>query len=127
MLAERSGGKISSGNTINPKYHSYDFESACGSSVFRVRFRNLGAGRGRVDHVLVDGRAVPGATKILDRFAARRAIDRIELMHCGMDPLRPVFRGIVVLSKPELHPASRQNTLFFRLIRKGNGWRISVD
>jgi hypothetical protein len=127
MLADPAGNTIGSGNTLNPKYHRYDFESACGVSVFRVRFRNGPMGRSRVDHVLVDGRPVPGAARTLDRFAARRAIERIQIMHCGKDPRDPVFGGIMVLSKPETQPASRQIELFFHLVRTGEGWRITLD
>lgn len=127
MLADQSGGTTISGNSVKPKYHSYDFESACGASVFRVRFRNGSTGRSRVDHVLIDGRPVPGAAKLLNGFAARRAIDRIEIMHCGLDPVRPVFRGVIALSKPYSQPYSRQNMLHFRLTRQGKDWRIAVD
>jgi hypothetical protein len=35
--------------------------------------------------------------------------------------------GVVVLSKPESAPATRQNILFFRLVREGKGWRFSAD
>jgi hypothetical protein len=127
MWAEQSGGKIDSGNVTTPRYHSYGFEAACGASVFRVRFRNGLKGGSRVDHVLIDGRPVPGVAETLDRFAAGRKIDRIEIMHCGMDEQRPLFRGIIVLSKAESQPASRQNELFFRLIRQGKGWRFAAD
>lgn len=127
MLAEQTGGTIISENTTSPKYHSYDFESACGASVFRVRFRNGSRGGSRVDHVMIDGRPVPGAAKTLDRFAARREIDRFEIMNCGMDPLRPAFRAMMGLSKPALQPYTRRNTLYFRVVRRGEGWRFSVD
>lgn len=127
MLAEQGGSTIGSGSAIGPKYHRYDFESACGAFVFRVRFRNGPKGRGRVRHVLIDDRSVPDAAKTLDRFAARRAIDRIGIVHCGMDPGRPFFRGVMELSKPESQPYSRQTSLHFRLIRQGKGWQFSVD
>jgi hypothetical protein len=127
MMAEPSGGTIASENTAIPRYHLYDFESACGNSMVRVRFRDEARQGTRVDHVLVDGDPVPGATKILDRFAVRRKIDRIEIMHCGMDPLRPIFRGVMKLSKPESQPSDKQNTIFFRLTRRGKGWQMSVD
>lgn len=127
MLAQKGGGTPLSENTTGPKYRRYDYESACGASVFRVGFRNRSKGGSRVDHVLIDSRPVLGGAKALDRFAARREIDRIEIMNCGMDAQRPLFRGIMVLSKPEAQPASRQNTLFFRLVREGEDWRIAVD
>ena len=126
MLAEQSGSTVSSEN-IGPKYHRRNYESRCGDAVFQVRFQNGPGARSRVQHVLVDGGPVPGAAKTLDRFAARRAIDRIEVMHCGRDPQRPFFRGIMVLIKPESQTFSRENTLFFRLVREGKIWQISVD
>lgn len=95
--------------------------------MFRVRFRNGPTGRSRVDHVLIDGRPVQGAAKALDRFAARREINRIEIMDCGRDPLRPVFRGVLGLGEPESQPYSKQNTLSFRLVRQGKGWRMTID
>jgi hypothetical protein len=127
MLAEQSGGTVLAENATSPKYHSHDFESACGASVFQVRFRNGSSLGSRVDHVLIDGRPVPGVAETLDRFAARRTIDRIEIMHCGMDEQNLLFRGVVVLSAPESAPATRQNTLFFRLVRQGKGWRFAAD
>ena len=126
MLAEQGGSSISSAKSVRPEYHRYEFESACGAFVFRVRFRNEPTGRSRVDHVLIDGRPVPGAAKKLDQFAARRSIDRIEIMNCGLNPQRPVFRGVMALSKPESQPANRKNMLFFRLVRRGNSWQFSV-
>lgn len=126
MVAQQSGGTIASENITSPKYHNYDFESACGGTVFRVRFRNGSRGGSRVDHVMIDGRPVPGAAKILDRFAARQRIDRIEIMHCGLDPLRPIFRGIAALARPESQRSTKENMLFFRLVRQDKGWRMTV-
>jgi len=123
--AEQAGGAAGPG-TAGPKFHLHDVESPCGGSVFRARFRNRPTGRGRVEHVLIDGRPVPGSAKTLDRFAAGREIDDIEIMHCGMDPLRPVFRGAMRLTKPESQRYS-EYTLFFRLVRQGEGWRIALD
>jgi hypothetical protein len=127
MLAEPGGRSVGSGSILNPKYHRYDFESACGASVFRVRFRNGRTGRSRVDHVLIDGRPVPDAAETLDRFAAQRSIDRIGIMHCGMDPEKPFFRGVMELRKPESQPYSRHTSLYFRVIRHVEGWRFSAD
>jgi hypothetical protein len=127
MLAEQSGGGMATENTASPKYHNYAFESACGGFVVRVRFRNGRNGRSRVDLVSMDGRPLPGATKTLNRFAARRAIDQVGIMDCGMDPLRPVFRGTMTLRKPEAEPFSRNNSFYFRIIHDGKGWRFIPD
>lgn len=127
LLAEQGAGSSNPGNTIGPKYHLYDFESVCGSFVFRVRFRNGPAERSRVDLVLIDGRPVPGAAKKLDRFAARGAIDRIGIMHCGEDPRRVFFRGVMELSKLDSKPTDGHNTFFFRIVRRSKGWQISID
>ena len=127
MLAEQGGSTPGYGSPGTPKYHRYDFESACAGSVFRVRFRNGPTGRSRVDRLLIDGRPVPGAARSLDRFAARRAIKKIGIMNCGKDTQHPLFRGIMELSKPESQPFTKQNTLFFRVIRQGKGWQFSVD
>jgi hypothetical protein len=127
IVAEQGGSTASAGNAFGPKYHRYDFESACGSSVFRVRFRNVPGERSRIDHVLIDGRPVAGAAKKLDRFAARGVIDRIGIMHCGTDPRQLVFRGIMKFRKSESQPTDNHETFFFRIVPKGKGWRISID
>lgn len=113
---------------INPRYNRIDSESACGSTVFQVRFRNGPEESGFVEHVLIDGRPVPSAAEILDVRAARRGIVSIGIMHCGADPERPVFRGIMELSKAESQVASMRPTLFFRITRQGrDGWRLTMD
>lgn len=127
MLAAQDGAAPGSGNSIGPRYHRYDFEAACAGSVFRVRYRNGPTGRSRVDHLLIDGRPVPGAAKFLDRFAARRAIKKIEIVSCGKELPQPHFWGILELSKPESQPFTKQNTLFFRVTRQGKRWQFSVD
>jgi hypothetical protein len=77
--------------------------------------------------VLIDGRPVPDAAETLNRFAARRSIDRIGIMNCGMDPEKPFFRGVMELRKPESQPYSRHTSLYFRLVRQGAGWRFAAD
>jgi hypothetical protein len=108
-------------DNISPRYNRVDYESACGSTVFRARFRNGPEERGLVEHVLIDGRPVPGAAEILDVRSARREIESIGIMHCGADPQRPEFRGsleavrggvenrldAVAAALPD-HPASRR-------------------
>jgi F-type H+-transporting ATPase subunit gamma len=70
----------------------------------------------------------PGAAEILDVRAARRWIERIEIMHCGADPEQPVFRGIMEVSKAESQTAFMRPTLFFRITRQGReGWRLTMD
>jgi hypothetical protein len=128
MLAEQSPVVITSGNTVKPKYHRTDYESVCGSNVFRVRFRNGPEEDGRVDHLLIDGQPVRDAAATLQMRAARRGIDAIAIMHCGDDPRRPVFRGSMRLSKAASQVTSLRDTLFFRLTREGRkGWQMSVD
>jgi hypothetical protein len=61
----------------------------------KVRFRNGPEERGRVDHVLIDGRPVAGAAEMLDIRAARRLITSIEILDCGAEPRRPVFQGMI--------------------------------
>lgn len=113
---------------VAPRYGRTDYESACGSTVFRVRFRNGPEEIGRVDHVLIDGRPVPGAAETLQIRAARRGLESIEIMHCGMHPGQPEFRGIMKLSKADSQAASMRWTLFFRIIRQGReGWRLAMD
>jgi hypothetical protein len=113
---------------IAPRYGRTDFESVCGSAVFRVRFRNGPDARGLVEHVLVDGRPIAGAAETLTVRAARRWIERIEIMNCGMDAARPVFRGSLELSKAESQLASMRPTLYFRITRQDReGWRLTMD
>jgi hypothetical protein len=128
ILAEQGLVVITSGNTIKPKYHWTDYETACGSTAFRVRFRNGPEEDGRVDHLLIDGRPVRGAAETLQIRAARRGIVSIEIMNCGTDPRSPVFRGSMNLSKAASRVASLRDTLFFRVSRENRGgWRLVVD
>lgn len=120
---------ISTGrDEVSPRYERIDYESACGSEVLQVRFRNGPEERGLVEHVLIGGRPVTGAAEILDVRAARRWIVSIGIMHCGADPQRPAFRGIMELSKAESQTAFMRPTLFFRITRQGReGWRLTMD
>ena len=128
ILTEQSPVVVASGNTITPKYHRTDYETVCGSHVLQVRFRNGPEEDGRVDHLLIDGWPVRNAAETLQIRAARRGIDSVEIMNCGDDPRRPVFRGAMQLSKSASQIASMRNTLFFRLDRQsGGGWQISID
>ena len=113
---------------ISPKYRRTAHESACGRNVLRVRFRSGPDQRGLVEHVLIDGRSVPGAAEMLNVRAARRWIERIEIIHCGLDPERPEFRGIMELSEADSKVARLRPTLFFRIARQGReGWRLTTD
>jgi len=113
---------------VRTKYHRTDYESACGPNVFRVRIRNGPEEDGRVDRLLIDGRPVRNAAETLQIRAARRWIDAIEIMNCGDDPRRPIFRGVMRLSKAASQAARLRDTLFFRLARDGGqGWQISLD
>jgi hypothetical protein len=128
LIGAQSGGELVLSHDLSPKYNRMDFEAACGSTVFQVRFRNGPDERGRVEHLLIDGRRVPDAAETLDLRAARRTIDRIGIMNCGMDARRPVFRGVMVLSPEESRFAGMRHMLFFRLTQEGRkGWRITVD
>jgi hypothetical protein len=126
--AEQGGEYIVSRHDISPKYNRTDYESACGSAVFRVRFRNGPDDHGRVDQVWIDGRPVVGAAEQLQIRAARRPIDSIELMNCGLDSERPAFRGVMNLSKASSQVARLRPMLFFRITRQGReGWRLTTD
>lgn len=127
MLVYQSNVVAVSEREFRPDYHKIDYESACGSTVFRVRFRNGLKERGRVDQVLIDRRPVRGAAETLQILAARRAIAGFEIMDCGMDPLRPIFRGVMVLSEGESQAAGMRNMIFFRLSRHGRDWQIALD
>lgn len=120
---------ISTGrDDVGPRYNRIDYESACGSTVFQVRFRNGPEESGIVEHVLIDGRPVTGAAEMLDVRAAQRGIDRIGIMNCGADAERPAFRGIMELSKADSQTARLRPTLFFRITRQGReGWRLTTD
>lgn len=124
----RDDGVIELRHDLSPKYSRSDYESACGSNIFRVRFRNGPDERGRVDHMTIDGRSVIGAAELLQIRAARRGIDKIEIMNCGMDERRPVFRGVMAFSEIESRSLGMRWLLFFRLSREGRGaWRLVVD
>ena len=113
---------------ISTRYERIDYESACGSTVLQVRFRNGPEQRGLVEHVLIDGRPVAGAAEILAVRAARRGIVRIEMIHCGADSERPQFRGMMELTEAESRLARLRPTLFFRITRQGReGWRLTTD
>ena len=113
---------------ISPKYRRIAHESACGRNVLRVRFRSGPEQRGLVEPVLIDGRSVPGAAEMLNVRAARRWIERIDIIHCGLDPERPEFRGIMELSEADSKLARLYPTLFFRITRQGReGWRLTTD
>lgn len=110
------------------RYTRIDYETACGSTVFRVRFGSGPVLRGQVNHVMIEGKEVPGAAEMLQLRAARRFIDRIGIMNCGMDERRPVFRGVMELSKAESQAASMRASHYFRLVREDRkGWRIVFD
>ncbi|HEX8238550.1 MAG TPA: hypothetical protein VF574_02295 [Allosphingosinicella sp.] len=126
--AQESDLVLKTGNRVSPTYHRTEYESACGTKEFRVRFRNGPSENGRVDYLLIDNQPVRDAAETLQIRAARRGIDSIEIMHCGDDPHRPIFRGAMRLSKAESQVAKMQSTLFFRLTWEGRkGWRINVD
>lgn len=128
MMIEPNELVVSTGRDyISPKYHQTDYESACGETLFRVRFRNGPKERGRVDHLLIDGRPVRDAAETLQIRAARRAIGGIEIMNCGMDPKRPVLRGVMNLSELESRAAGMRASLFFRLTRRGRDWKMTLD
>lgn len=128
LSPEQSGDVISTGNLLRPDYNRTDFEVACGSTIFQARFRNGPEEHGRVDRVIVNGRRVRGAAETLQIRAARRPIESIEIMNCGLDPRKPDFRGVMTLSKAASQSASMQQMLFFRLRREdGKGWQITLD
>lgn len=127
MLAEQTEVVVNTRREARPEYHRTDYQSACGPTVFRVRFRNGVKESGRVDHVLINEKPVRDAARTLQIRAARRAIASFEIMDCGMDPVRPVFRGVMVLSEGESRAAGMPHLLFFRLSRQGKDWRIALD
>ena len=54
--------------------------------------------------------------------------DHINQRYNRADSERPVFRGIMELSKAESQLASMRPTLFFRITRQGGeGWRLTMD
>ncbi len=127
-MPTQQGDSIALMHDISPEYNRIDYESACGSAVFRVRFRNGPDEQGQVDQVTIDGQEVPGAAGLLKLRSARRVIDKIGIMNCGMDPQHPVFRGILRLSEGESRSLGMRSMLFFRLTRQGHeGWRLTMD
>ena len=127
MQADQNTIAAISEREIIPKYHRTEYESACGTTVFRVRFRNGVRESGLIDYLLIDERPVRHIAATLDIRAARRSIVRIEIMDCGMEPDRPVFRGVMVLSEGESRAAGMRDKLFFRLTRHGKDWQIVID
>ena len=128
VAGEQDSSDLILRHDISPRYNRTEHESACGSTVFRVRFRNGPEEHGRVDHVLIDGRSVPDAAEMLDLRAARRVISSIGIMNCGMDPQRPVFLGVMNLSKLESRSLGMRWSLTFRLTRDGSdNWRMTID
>lgn len=128
LVAGEQGGDLVLRHDIGTRYTRTDYETACGSTVFRVRFRNGPEERGRVDHLLIDGRPVRDAAETLQIRAARRGIDSFEIMNCGMDPRRPVLRGVMNLSTMESRAAGMRPSLYFRITRQGRkGWQFTLD
>lgn len=128
MAAVQDEGVVVLDHDRGTRYTRIDYEAACGSAVFRVRFGNGPVLRGQVNHVRVDRQEVPGAAAMLELRAARRMIDRIGIMNCGMDERRPVFRGVMELSKAQSQAAGMRASHYFRLVREeGKGWRIVFD
>jgi hypothetical protein len=126
LMAVQEEIVIRTGNYVSPKYHWTDYQSACGENVFRVRFRNGPEEGGRVDHFLIDGRPVPGAAETLQVRAARRFIDSIGIMHCGMDEANPTFLGSIHMDPALSRVFSLRDTLFFRLTKDARGdWRFT--
>lgn len=129
LLADQGTVVVTTGRDhVNPKYHQTDYESACGSTVIRVRFRQGPEESGRVDHLLINGRLVRGAAETLQMRAASRLITGIEIFDCGKDPMRPVIRGMMSLEPMESRRLGMRWSLAFRLTREGReGWRMTVD
>ena len=124
----QAGGEISTGHDLDTRYNRTDYEAPCGAAVFRVRFRNGPDRHGEVDHVKINGRSVPRAAEQLRVRAAQRTIERIEIMNCGMDPRRPVFRGLMKLSPIVSRRLRMPPLVFFRLSHeKGAGWQLKID
>lgn len=127
VMGEQGGGELVLRHDIGTRYTRTDYETACGSTVLQVRFRNGPEERGRVDHLLINGQPVRDAAETLQIRAARRGIDSVEIMNCGMDPRRPVLRGVMNLSEMESRAAGMRSSLYFRLTRHGRDWEITLD
>lgn len=128
MAAEQSDLVIKTGNSISPTYHRTGYESACGTKVFRVRFRNGPDKNGRVEHLLIDGRPIQGAAETLQMRAARRLITGIEILDCGNDAQRPVLRGTINFEPGESRRLGMRWSLAFLLTREDrDSWRMTID
>lgn len=127
LMTEQGGSDLILRHDFGTRYTRTDYETACGTTVFQVRFRNGPEERGRVDRLLIDGRPVRDAAETLQIRAARRGIDSIGIMNCGMDPHRPIFRGVMNLSEMESRAESLRPSLYFRIIRRGGDWQMILD
>lgn len=128
VAGEQGSSDLILRHDISPRYNRTEHESACGSTIFRVRFRNGPEEHGRVDHVLIDGRPVTGAAEMLDIRAARRLITSIEILNCGTEPGRPVFQGMINFEPMESRGLGMRWSLAFRLIRESrDSWRMTID
>jgi hypothetical protein len=115
-------------HSLSPKYHQTDYESSCGSNVFRVRFRNGPDENGRVDHAMIDNQPVPGAAEMLDLRAARRWITGVEILNCEADRRRSILRGTINFEPADSRRLGMRWTLAFRLTREGrDSWRMTID
>jgi hypothetical protein len=128
MVAEPETIVIDPRHWITPKYHRYNYEAACGSNVFQVRFGNDGKENGRVEHLLIDGRPIHGAAEMLQVRAARRLIMGIEILDCETDPQRSVLRGTINFEPGESRSLGMRWSLAFHLVREGrDNWRMTID
>lgn len=112
---------------LSTRYNRTDYETACGSTVFQVRFGGGPEESGRVDYLLIDGKPVRDAAETLQIRAARRMITGIEILGCGTEPGRPVFQGMINFEPMESRAAGMRSTLAFRLTREGRDWRMTID
>lgn len=129
VLAEQDTIVVTTGpHGISPKYHQNDYETACGSTVIQVRYRQGPDESGRVDHLLVNGQPVRHAAERLEIRAARRMITGIEIYDCGRDSTNPVILGMMKLEPMESQRLGMRSSLAFRLTRDGRGsWTMTVD
>lgn len=128
MLAEQDTIIVTTGpHGISPKYHRTEYETACGTNVFRVRFGSGPEESGRVDHLLINGRPVRDAAETLQIRAARRWIQKIRITYCDRATSGSLIRGVIEFSEGESRMLGMRWALAFRLIREGEDWRITVD
>jgi hypothetical protein len=128
MAGDQGGDDLVLRHDVDARYNRTAYEAACRSTVFQARFRNGPEERGRVDHVLIDGRPVAGAAEMLDIRAARRLITSIEILNCGTEPRRPVFQGMINFEPMESRSLGMRWSLAFRLIRESrDSWRMTID